>query len=477
MNVRLMEAQTNFVGWNGSEDCTKSTPFWGGNVNTPFVAGADGLTGVLMTSNQVPSGTNPDGNVAVSAVAGAGLTAGIISGVASEEELWAHFTSGKIPTAGTAAPTLPSAAGTSWQAGVVQSFTVPAGGSVKCQFILSWYFPHRTQQVSGFQHMAGLPDVIGNAYQNWFPDAVGAAQYMQSNSKELLSVTRVYTDSIFGSTIPPVLLDSAAGRVACMRSPTMWIAKDGTVMGCEGNRCCPLNCSHVYGYTTLLERLFPSLAKSMEESNFIRNFTPGKGVNMRFSGGGWALDGSLASVLKTYLTVRQSDPTGAWLAKVWPNVKAMMELVLTTMDTEHDGVIRGPQQNTYDSTMVGANTFHGSYYVAALKATDAMATLMGDPEFAKVCADRANLSAANYEKICWNEKFGYYIADVTAKNCQNSYVIPLHALMLVVRYISRASSRPELGVDFPFSLYVHVNSTSCSGTVPGALWTSFVPSG
>ena len=27
-------------------------------------------------------------------------------------------------------------------------------------------------------------------------------------------------------------------------------------MGSEGNGCCPLNCSHVYGYTTLLERLY-----------------------------------------------------------------------------------------------------------------------------------------------------------------------------------------------------------------------------
>ena len=41
----------------------------------------------------------------------------------------------------------------------------------------------------------------------------------------------------------------------------MWWTKDGIVMGSEGNGCCPLNCSHVYGYTTLMERLFPDLAK------------------------------------------------------------------------------------------------------------------------------------------------------------------------------------------------------------------------
>jgi len=95
--------------------------------------------------------------------------------------------------------------------------------------------------------------------------------------------------------------------------------------------------------------------------------------------------------------------------------------VMATFDTNNDGVFRCPQQNTYDTAMNGPNTFIGSYYVAALKATAAMATLMGDPDFAITCGDRATLSSKNYEKICWNEKFGYYIADVTINNCSHSY--------------------------------------------------------
>jgi len=56
-----------------------------------------------------------------------------------------------------------------------------------------------------------------------------------------------------------------------------------------------------------------------------------------------------------------------------------------------------------------------------LKSTAAMATLMGEPDFAKQCSDRAALSAENYERTCWNEKFGYYIADVTAATSAHSY--------------------------------------------------------
>ena len=89
------------------------------------------------------------------------------------------------------------------------------------------------------------------------------------------------------------------------------------------------------------------------------------------------------------------------------------------------GVIRVPQQNTsrfayahvsyyacicrYDTAMNGANTFIGSYYVTALRASAAMAKLVGEEDQAKVYTDRESMAAANYEKICWREEFGYYV--------------------------------------------------------------------
>jgi len=50
-----------------------------------------------------------------------------------------------------------------------------------------------------------------------------------------------------------------------------------------------------------------------------------------------------------------------------------------------------------------------------------MAELMKEPTLAKQYSARAALSSANYEKICWKEDFGYYIADVTIKDCAHSY--------------------------------------------------------
>jgi non-lysosomal glucosylceramidase len=133
-----------------------------------------------------------------------------------------------------------------------------------------------------------------------------------------------------------------------------------------------------------------------------------------------AIDGALATVIKAYLSVRQSDSKATWLPKVWPNIKAQMAILLSKFD-DGTGVIRVAQQNTYDTHMFGANTFIGSYWVTALKACAEMATLMKDSTSAKMYASRAKESAANYEKICWKEEFGYYIADVNANNCANSY--------------------------------------------------------
>ena len=50
-----------------------------------------------------------------------------------------------------------------------------------------------------------------------------------------------------------------------------------------------------------------------------------------------------------------------------------------------------------------------------------MASLCGDSEAEGRYAARAKISAAAYEAKCWKEEFGYYVADVTIKDCKYSY--------------------------------------------------------
>lgn len=422
VEVSLMEAQQNFIGWDGQLDCTTPGTIrqWGGNVNTPYRT--ETVAGLSMSSVAVAPAT-PDifGTLAVAGAVTPGTTIRVIPRAGSEEELFAMFEAGNFQPP-TAAATLPSAAGTSWCGGVVQTVTVPAGATRTVDFILAWHFPNRSRQGScGAGRDKILPEIIGNYYDNLFTDAPDVVSSVRRRLDYLRGFTRLYTDTLYGSTVPPDLLDSAAGRLAVARSATMWRNASGIVLGCEGNGCCPLNCTHVYGYATLLERLFPDLAMDMCVSNFVRNFDPeAGGATMRYGAGGWAIDGALACVIKAYLCVRQTDSTKEFLSKVWPNVKAQMGIVMEGFD-DGTGVIRVAQQNTYDTAMFGANTFIGSYWVTALRAAAEMATLMNDAALAHLYSTRAEMAAENYDEICWREEFGYYVADVTLDNCANSY--------------------------------------------------------
>ena len=79
-----------------------------------------------------------------------------------------------------------------------------------------------------------------------------------------------------------------------------------------------------------------------------------------------------------------------------------------------------PAGGRYDTAMLEANTFIGSYYVTALRAASRMARLMDDAALATSYEQRASLASASYDRICWREEYGYYVADVDIKTCRNA---------------------------------------------------------
>lgn len=420
--VRLLASQQNFLGWDGS---TRQDTWTEGNVNSPFERGIQ-LSNEKLSIDHIANGT-----LCWTAVQS---EVTVIPQESNEANMYARFINHKDMHPEQTTPSDPTGPDEPSCTGLVQTVSVPPLAKATASFVLSWHFPNRMRDQCIFDKSwtSMLPDRLGNYYStHWFPkDARQIANYAMENFDFLCDTTRLYRDTFYQSTIPPNLLQLAGGQLATLRSQTMWYTSDGIVMATEGNGCCPLNCTHVYGYTTLMERLYPTLAQNMLTSNFIHNYVVDKegdagwycgGVSMRFGIYGWAIDGALACIIKVYLVTRQADSNLTFLTSIWPNIKDQLERIQRYFDIHGDGVIRKAQQNTYDTFMQGANTFIGSYYVTALRAVSEMALLMGDTELSDKCSNRATLAVASYEAICWNDLYGYYISDVTEDNCDNSY--------------------------------------------------------
>ena len=143
--VRVMEAQQNFVGWDGQADCTTAAgeAMWGGNVNTPHA------TGISLSNPSLASTNENGGSLAVSAmvspstgVSSASVT--VLTQAASEADIFAQFVAKKDVAPSAAVPSTASAAKASWVGGVVGAVTLEPGATATITFVLAWHFPNRS---------------------------------------------------------------------------------------------------------------------------------------------------------------------------------------------------------------------------------------------------------------------------------------------------------------------------------------------
>jgi uncharacterized protein (DUF608 family) len=76
-----------------------------------------------------------------------------------------------------------------------------------------------------------------------------------------------------------------------------------------------------------------------------------------------------------------------WLSELWPRIRKAIEFAWVPggWDANRDGVMEGVQHNTYDVEFYGPNPQCGIYYLAALRAAEEMALVMGDADFATEC--------------------------------------------------------------------------------------------
>jgi non-lysosomal glucosylceramidase len=275
---------------------------------------------------------------------------------------------------------------------LVVTQAIPSRREVTVTFLLAWHFPNRTPGRCGWPPPESVPEttVVGNAYTERFADAWDVSRQAAAQLPQLEARTRAFARAIESSTLPLALLDAVTSTLSTLRTNTCFRTADGefhAFEGCDAHQgSCHGSCTHVWDYEQATAQLFPKLAHSLRESEFLRNTdTNGlMGYRSYLPDGKQILqvaaaDGQFGCLIKLYREWKLCGDTD-WLRRLWPNAKRALEFawIENGWDGNRDGVAEGVQLNTYDTEFYGPNPLCGIYYLGALRAGEEIARALGE---------------------------------------------------------------------------------------------------
>ena len=246
----------------------------------------------------------------------------------------------------------------------------------------------------------------GEYYQPWYSSEYNSieelANYWKKNYKSLRQRSQLFSDAFFDTTLPDEVVDAVSANLSILKSPTVLRLANGCLWGYEGchdsgKGCCEGSCTHVWNYAQALPHLFPSLERSLRETEFFVNqddqghqvFRSTLPVKLPVHDFYAAADGQMGGIIKAYREWRISGDKD-WLIKIWPKVKESMVYCTNTWDPDQKGVIEEPHHNTYDIEFWGPDGMHNTIYLASLLASIEMGQFLKDDvsqfaRLAKMC--------------------------------------------------------------------------------------------
>jgi uncharacterized protein (DUF608 family) len=279
-------------------------------------------------------------------------------------------------------------------ASVFVPFQLRPGSAKTICLRLAWYVG-RTNLRMG-KDPGGAGPAAGQSaatYQPWyagrFTEIQEVTAYWQDHYEELRQKSRQFSDCFYDSTLPPEVIEAVAANLTILKSPTVLRQSDGRLWaweGCSDNAgCCHGSCTHVWNYAQAIPHLFPSLERTLRETEFgpsqneaghqtFRSALPIRIVEHDFYA---AADGQLGGIMKAFRDWRISGDT-EWLRRLWPKVTQSLNYCIDSWDPRHRGVVEEPHHNTYDIEFWGPDGMCTSFYLGALQAGVVMAQALGD---------------------------------------------------------------------------------------------------
>src|SRR5690242_13600346 len=216
-------------------------------------------------------------------------------------------------------------------------------------------------------------------YSSKFDNVEQVADFWRKNYPDLYKKTKLFSDSFYKSTLPAEVMEAVAANLTIIKSPTVLRQYDGRLWSWEGcgddAGCCHGSCTHVWNYAQAMPHLFPTLERSLRNTEFCENQNleghQGFRANLPISPLKHdfyaAADGQLGGIMKVHRDWRISGDND-WLARIYPMVKVSMDYCIHTWDPRNKGIVQEPHHNTYDIEFWGPDGMCTSFYLGALNA-------------------------------------------------------------------------------------------------------------
>lgn len=335
-----------------------------------------------------------------------------------------------------------SAAGRTFNGGIGAPFRLEPGETTEIRFAVAWHFPNR--YVNFEQFGPGHPEWgktrfwLGNHYTTRFDDAQDVLRRVRDDWHGLRENTLAWTGTLAGSSLNDDEVTHLGAQLSILRSPSCFRTAGGDFFGFEGvlgastamwsgefGGSCPLNCTHVWNYEQALARTFPDLERTMRATEFDvmqspAGYIPHRVIAPTYLPQMWdvriggpeepALDGMLGTVLKTYREYRLGAGR-EWLERYWPNLRRLVDHIRTGWDPQGTGVLRGIQPSTHDIDLRGVNSFMGTLWLAALRAAEEIAGVLGEHAVAAEWHELFARGSASYDEQLFNGDYYIQVLD------------------------------------------------------------------
>ena len=305
-------------------------------------------------------------------------------------------------------------------------FTLNPNDEKVVTFVLSWHFPGGTfgkKESTAYNADSKwyFPEA-GSYYENWWSNAGDVDHYVFENFDYLDSTTRLYHETLYSSTIPRYVLDRISSNISVLKSPTTFWTKDGYFGIWESTSNYQEwfgNCKHVIHYAQGHARLFPELGRILRKIDLDTQTSEGL-LPARDGQILNAMDGHFGTILGVYREHLLSE-NNDFLSAAWPRTKKAMDYAISVYDSNHDGMLSGSYHNTLDCNVSGTSPWIGTLYLAALNASEKMASIMGEPEAAAKYQKIWTRGSENQNKQLWDESLGYYTEQ--SENLPNTLIM------------------------------------------------------